>query len=291
MAEITHSPLSARTTSSYPISIGTALSLESIALGSNPVYDKERVIPNHVDIFKYDELWINISTLYRNILGSVSAAAQMTIVPEDLLITLEFETDLIKEIISKLSHEKVNVVYYYCNYKGLDKKHPNAKLREETTPKQIKYTHDRDIIIKEYLRRQKKTNEVMEFELSLKPSVPKKILIITHEAYDLLSSTNFTSMELLESHTGKLKDKSQWWTKLSNSKELMRMPFNICTMQVFGDSQRFHPMNSKVREQVISIANERQWTPVTTKARMQYCFEQMPDKFTGLILNSILREM
>ncbi len=290
MAETTHSVLSGRTTSSYPISIGTALSLESIAVGSNPVYDPERIIPHEIKINDYQELWINLSTLYRNILGSVSAAAQATIVPADLLITLEFETELIKEIIAKLTLDKVKVIYYYSHYKGLERKHPHSKIREDTTPKQIKYTEDRDRIITEYLKRHKKAGEVLEFDLSIKPTVPTKILIITHEAYDLLSAANFTSMDLLESHTGKLKDKSHWWTKLSNSKDLMRMPFNACTLQLFGDSQRFHPMTGKVRLAVIELANERQWTPITTKARLQYSFEHMPDKFTGLVLTQMLKE-
>ena len=290
MAETTHSVLSGRSMSSYPISIGTALSLESIAVGSNPVYDPERVIPNDVKINEYQELWINISTLYRNILGSVSAAAQATIVPVDLLITLEFETELIKEIISKLTLDRVKVVYYYSHYKGLERKHPHASLRLDTTPKQIKYVEDRNRIITEYLKRHKKENEVLEFDLGIKPSIPSKVLIITHEAYDLLSASNFISMDLLESHTGKLKDKTLWWTKLSNSKELMRMPFNACTLQLFGDSQRFHPMPSKVRLAVITLANEREWTPITTKARLQYSFEHMSDKFTGLVLSQMLKE-
>ena len=286
--EITHSVLSGRAMSSYPISIGTALSLESIAIGNNPVYDPERVIPNEVKINDYQELWINLSTLYRNILGSVVTASQAMIVPEDLLITLEFETETIKEIIAKLSLDRVKVIYYYSHYKGLAKKYVHAKVREDTTPKQHKYTEDRNKIITEYLKRHKKVGEVVEFDLSIKPTLPSKVLIITHEAYDLLSAHNFTEMTLLESHTGKMKDKSHWWTKLSNSKELMRMPFNKCTLQIFGDSQRFHPMSNKVRAAVIALANERQWTPVTTNARLRYSFEQMPDRFTGAILASLL---
>ena len=290
MAETTHSVLSGRSMSSYPISIGTALSLESIAVGANPVYDPDRVIPNDIKITDYQELWINISTLYRNILGSVSVAAQATIVPADMLITLEFETELIKEIIAKLTLDRVKVVYYYSHYKGLERKHPHAKVRHDTTPKQVKYTEDRDRIITEYLKRHKKEGEVIEFDLGIKPSIPTKVLIITHEAYDLLSASQFTSMDLLESHTGKLKDKSQWWSKLSNSKELMRMPFNQCTLQLFGDSQRFHPMEGKLRVAVIELANEREWTPITTKARLQYSFEHMKDKFSGLVLAQMLKE-
>lgn len=283
--------LADRTTSSIGLSIGTDLALETLFTGTKPVYDPERIIPPRVELTDYQEFWINLNTLYRNILGSVSSAAAKSLMPSDILDVLEYEAELLMEIVNKNTMGSVKPVLYYSHYKGLERKHPHAKHRKDTTDNQKAYSAIKDKVCEEYVRRHKKENKIVEFDRTLKPANKTKILILTHDAYDLLSKKNFSDMHLIESHTGKLKKFDQWWTKLSNSKELMRMPLNGMTIQVFGDSQHFLAMDSKIKQAVMETATQRNWTPVTTQEKIALSLNLMPDKFSGLILQEMLKEI
>ena len=290
MAIITTSVLSDRAMSSWDISIGTALALESLFKGPKPPYDPERVLPPHVDIMGYQELWINVSTLYRNILGSVNTATQKQVMPGEILSVLEYETELIKEIIKQNSKDRVKVIYYCVHYTGLEKKHPEAKIRKDTTEKQIHYTEQETLVIKEFLKRHRKDNGILEFDNAIRSITSSNVLMLTHVAYDLLSYNKFNTLHLLESHTGKCKDISLWWTKLSNSKELMRIPFNILTLQIFGDSQIFLPFPIETRKQILQLAEDKKWTNVTTKERIRLSLDTLKDVFAAVVLKKILNE-
>lgn len=287
---ITDSVLSNRATSSFGISIGTALALETLFTGTEPVYDPERIIPDRIDIKNYDEFWINISTLHRNIMGSVGTEDQKRLFPADILTALEYETELIKELVNKNSYGKTKVIFYYSHYRDLAVNHPHAKLRSATTEKQKEYAHTETLVMKEYLRRHKKDNEILELNRKLTPTTQSSALLISHYAYDLLSASKFKQLHLLESHTGVLKKSDAFYTKFSNGKELMRIPLNICMLQLFGDSQHFFPFPKEARTAVIEIANERQWTSVTTPSRIAYCVSLLRDKYLAEVLTSMLKE-
>ena len=59
-----------RTISAFPISVGTSLALESLFAPRLETIDPERKF-ERVDVTKYSEVWINLSTLFRNIVGAV----------------------------------------------------------------------------------------------------------------------------------------------------------------------------------------------------------------------------
>lgn len=287
----TTSVLSDRTTSSWPISIGTALSLESMFTGPDPVYDPDRSIPEKVKIEAYQEFWINLSTVYRNIVSSVSSSFQKAIAPGDALSVLEFETELIRELVEKATYNKTKVIYYFSHYNGLAKKHPHARLRIDSTEKQKEYSHIRDRVIEEYLKRHRKENEVLEFDLGLKPASLAKALILTHDAYDLLSAKKFKDLHLLESHTGKLKTKTAFYTKFHTAKDAARIPFTSTHLQVFGDSLHFAPFPIADRAVLLQLAEARQWTALTTVDRLRLSYELMEQKEFGATLLAMSKEI
>jgi hypothetical protein len=53
--------LSTRTISAFPLSISTSLALESIFTPKLPPYDPNRIIPEHINLIDYQEIWINFS--------------------------------------------------------------------------------------------------------------------------------------------------------------------------------------------------------------------------------------
>lgn len=283
-------PLAGRTMSSFALSIGTALAFESLFKGDRPPYDLTRVIPQHIKITDYDELWVNVGTLLRNIHSSVPAGTQASMSAVDLFLTLEQEIDIIRSLVMDNSQNRVKLVLYATDDKRMKARHPHAKFRVDITERQIAYTALTELVLNEYLKRHSNVPGVMVFHEVLTPPNKKTALIITHDAYDLLSWQAFEQLHLLESNTGLLKKRAMWYTKYHSGKDLMRIPFNSCFMQIFGDKVHFHPFPMKDRVIVKNMADDRQWTTQTTKDRLVYSFEQMSDRVLAALLLEMLRE-
>lgn len=277
-----------RATSAFPISIGTSLALESLFPGTQPAYDPARPIPQRVDVAQYQTFWINLMTLYRNILGAVEKASAHLPMPGDILDALVYEIEVIKHAVQLHTHGKTKVCFYASNYKGLPRHYPHAKVRVDGTDKQKAYSQNMQAVIKAYFKDHPESETLQLFELLLTPAVKTKALILTHYAHDLLSWKSFMELDLIESHTGVLKRRALWYTKLQNGKDLARIPFGAMAMQVFGDGQTFSPMPLPVRKQVLDLAEHYKWTATTTTDRIVLGLSTMSDKFTANILKTML---
>mgnify|MGYP000107791658 CR=1 FL=1 len=283
--------LQERAVSAFPISIGTALALESILDGIQPPYDPEREIPERIDLNQYQEFWINIETVYRNILGSVPTAVQSSLLGGEILEVMEEEVELIQELVNNATAGRMKVMFYRNDQKGLARAHPHAVLRKPKTDKQITYQLLCDNVCNAFLKHNKGKSSFAEYDRLLKPLGKPKALIITHQAYDLLSEKFFDELDLLESHTGVLKKRSLWHTKLSDGKNLVRIPVNVCTMQVFGDSVTFSPQPMALRQQVIELSEKFEWHALTTKDRLRLSFGTLKDHHAGSVLSAMLGEI
>lgn len=278
--------MSNRAMSSYPISIGTSLALESIIIGPNKVYDESRVIPNKVNLNKYDYFYVNVMTLYRNIYGSINKQDEAKLLPSDYSQVLEQECTTIKEIIKNISNDKVKLVFYCSKYKNLDKEFPNVILRTDNTDKQMYYSNMLQSALNDFFKSDV-GRECIIYDNKIINSKRVKALILTHYAYDLLMYNHFELLDLLESHTGVLKNKTMFYSKLNNGKDLIRIPFNRVTFQIFGDKEFISPMPIKIRKLVIDLSNKYNWTQVTTLDRLHYCFDQLEDHQVSSLLKSL----
>ncbi len=290
MGDFSTSALSNRTMSAFPVSIGTSLALESMFQPMQPAYDPERVIPKHIDISEYQVFWVNLLTLYRNIIGALSKEGEAAVMAGDLSDTLKFEVDLIERLVQQESLGRCQVVFYASNYDGMARAHPHATVREAKTDKQRVYNATMEATIGDFFKTQVKSERVQHFERLIEPKQKRRGLILTHMAYDLLAVDRFDGLDLIESHTGVLKTKGMWYTKLAGSKELVMMPFNVLTLQVYGDSNTFAPMNQKVRQQLLELAQEFKWNPMISRERIRFSLGQYKDHFTRQVLESILTE-
>lgn len=287
------SVLNGRTVSSFPLSIGTALAFESLFEGTLPVYDEGRLIPERIDTSKYDEFHINMATLIRNILGSVSTGVRDRITIDEIAVTLIEEVAFIDDLVKTATNSKLKVVFYWNQYRDLQKKYPNAKIRVPTTIPQIEYEQHQEAVLKHMLSLsegfQSEGITVKTVELEPEPiKSSSRALIITHCAFDLLAAGRFAKLDLLESHTGVLKTRALWYTKLQDGKKLPNIPFNDCTLQIFGDSQTFHPMPIAERRAVVEIAEQFHWNALTTKDRLRLGFDLMKDRVLAAKLKSLL---
>jgi len=280
--------LNNRTMSSYPISIGTSLCLESLGKGPNPYYDPDREIPNNIQLSDYEEIWINLFTLFRNIISALDKDGFNRVMPHDLKDTLESEVEIIKLIVEQLTFGQTKVIFYASDYSNLNKHYPFASLRVDTTDRQRVFTSLLVNTINLFYKSQVKSENLLHFNLKLKPKKATKSIIITNYAFDLLSYPEFTSLDLLESHTGILKNRSMWYTKFQNGKALARIPFNETFLQVFGDSQLFHPMDRKLRETVVELAEKNNWNSTSTYDRIKLGIDQIANPYFKAVLKDML---
>lgn len=301
--------LSERAVSTYPLSIGTSLAMEALAPGKLPAYDPQFKPGGQVKPDEYSTAWVNLATLHRNIIGAVDGKYAEALKPMDIAVVLSQEVDLIREIFT--SHcPGISVRFYICGYIAIQPRYPYAKMRADKTPKQIANTlllkntiealfgsHEGEVDQIDDAQEQAagelpSSKKYTYYPKLMKPAMSmqlhKKHLLMSHYAIDLMCLSQKHEVELLESHTGAVKGKALWYTKLSEAKDLPQIPFNAMTLQVFGDSQTFHPMAKNVRQEVIDLAQKYQWNAATTKARMRLNLGYMNDKLTAEILKTML---
>lgn len=277
--------ISGRATSSFPLSVGTSLAFESAILTSDrPSIDPERKIPQKVNLSDFDEVWINISTLFRNLYGSLTKDDSLRVHPRELSRGLVEEIEFIQSLVATETLNKTKVIFYICEYRDLNKKYPEASFRTINTDKQKVYKAIHDQSIQGAISHFGKVDFIKIFNSEITTQNYKTAIFITHIAHDLLSNKNFRDMQLLESHTGVLKKQHHWHTKYENGKHLTMLPFNKFLLQVFGDSEHFRPFPIRVRNSLLELAEKNMWTTSTTMDKIKYGVSNMPDHFTREVL-------
>jgi hypothetical protein len=229
-----------------PLSIGTSLAIEQLIK-----------TPNEWP----EQLWINIRTVIRNIVGALPPEVKNGLVGIDVYPTLSAELNFIKEHVYSETRTKTTVVYYYCDYSDLRIKFPSAILKEAKTPNQLDAIALETTIVQELFAQA--SVDIKMFRTDIKADY-SKIVMISHLPIDLLSAHFFHTVKLLESHTGTFKGKSEWNSKLTGGNKLLRIPFNKFTVQVFGDNNNhFNAMPISIKKIVLELADKKKWTTVS----------------------------
>lgn len=257
--------LAERTISGFPLSIGTSLAFESIFQSVLTPYDPQRKIPNEVKIIEYQQMWINVYTLFRNLAGSIDKELFLSTRPEEFAMTLNQEMEVIRSLLANEGLNLCQPVFYYATYKTVyTKQHKNVLLRKDTTKNQlIAATKYQDTIV---AFNTIFPETLLEIDYKLKPEKSVKALVLTHVPYDLLSHQYFKQLDLIESHTGILKSRATWYTKyyvVPNS-NMSILPFNRRLLKIFGDHVMFAPQDIRLRREILNIADIRKWSPTTT---------------------------
>lgn len=258
--------LATRAVSGFPVSIGTSLALETLFSPRQQPYDPERQVPERVDAGQYQECWINLTTLFRNLIGSVQKEVFLTVTEAELVDTLLMEMEVIDSLFQNEGGGTCRPRYYWCSYKNLKSHVPKQiKFREDKTHAQIAYAQKMERVLKLI---SKQTEAAQEFDSEIKTQQKGAALMISHVPYDLLNHRHFSKLSLLESHSGKLKNKNQWFSKYYpvGDADLSHMPFLRRLLMVFGDRVLIQPSDFKLRKLLVEIAQKRQWTPMTSDA-------------------------
>lgn len=264
-----------RSISAFPISIGTSLCLESLFDPRLPAYDSSREIPERIDLTKYQECWISLYTLYRNINGACSKQASENMSVSDLLSTLEQEIDTIVNLFLIEGKGLIKPYFYYNDYQSVIDKYTKRKVffRDDKTEQQKVYSQR---FLKAMGSLVGKNTEHHKFNGEIKPVNPMHNgIIITHIPYDLLSHSKFKRLSLLESHTGVMKPKYNWSSKYApvGERDLSNLPFLRRLLLIFGDKVLIKPSFYELRTKILDTAEKRHWTSFSTDDRVMYDLE------------------
>ena len=255
----------------YPISIATSLALESL-MNIHPD-TKHPDIPKN----RFNELWCNIRTLFRNLYTSMDRLSAERLSVEDYVYGM---TDDINNLVdwANLREVQMPIVLYHSHYEDHKRKYPYAKLRDNNTIIQKAFSNKMEETInylfknKQFIAKDPKSSDskgnIYVFDDFISPIHYPNVGMLTHYCYDLLDHYSFSKLYLVESHAGGIKDKTEWYTKYYNGNQLPPMPFILDLLQILGDKEMFSPAPKKVKDLIIEVANKYNWTPMTTREKV-----------------------
>nr|DAX15765.1 MAG TPA: hypothetical protein [Caudoviricetes sp.] len=267
-----------RTTTSFGVSIGTGLLLESMFDPIVERYDPDRPIPARVEMKKYPYWLINVYTLIRNILHCLNERIDESNIDKNtfanaVMKTLKEEIMIIRGLVSSVDLHPDWLQLWVPKYETLIKK---FNVGKDITD--LKYVTKNIEAFKLYGPLVKEIDYITKVEPSGDykfSSVFKEALITTSFPLDLLQSNYLT---LLESHTGILKDNHLWYTKYHpmGKADLSRLPMSDIVLYLMGDGYLVKSSSITVRRELLSIAESKNWSYRTTKDKIIANFKESP---------------
>lgn len=254
-----------------PVSIGTSLAIEGLQSHNIP---------------KYDNLWINVRTIYRNLIASVDTATRDSASPDDVAAAMLDDIQHVNEGVFTITQGRVVPVYYLSAPETLANVLPEAIVRSPQTPLQKATAELSEAAIRIVVKELGDKN-VLRFRPIL--SGTGVTLLLTHFPTDLLGRKNFAELMLLESHTGKIKRYAEFNSKLTSGNSLAQLPFNGFILTMFGDNNvLLKQAPPKIRAMVLELADKYRWTPVTTRDKIKYSIDSVRDAFSKQFLQKVL---
>lgn len=247
----------------YTISLGTALIFEN----------------DNFDIKKWPSLlYVNLRTLYRNYVHSIEKKDYHKLERKKFIQDYLDEVAEVERIVLEVSNGRVKPMFYYPKYEKLDRLMPHVEEK-------VYNPEDFDDIEVNMWKYVKQHQLMTPFNyVDVKQELPKAdvpVLVLTSFVVDLLSASNFPKLLLLESFTGKIKSRQDWYTKLNvnaNRVNQVTVPFNKFTIQVFGDkSGALQGADRQIRKIVRDMAINDHWTPITSIDKIKYSISKLKD--------------
>lgn len=228
-----------------PVSIGTSLAFESV------------FATNALD--NYDVVLINLRTMVRNFYSAFKSGVGEQVDPADAALIV---VDELQSIVSQF--KKAIPVVYVSNYSDIERFLPGCVPMVHRGEKRILLNSLEEDAVAAILRQGTLKVECFE-SCKLEFKVRGRALLFSHVVTDLFIRYDFTTLDLLESYTAAIKERHQWYTKLTNGKELTCMPFNKFTLAVFGDKSVYlSPQGLSVRRRLLKLAEDEKWTTITS---------------------------
>lgn len=259
----------------------------SLSIGTAMIFESESA-----EIDKWcSVVLINLMTLARNMIACVPSDARVSILAQDVADELLNEIELLKTLVPEINSKSI-ADFYYPDYSTIYREYSKTKARVASTPIQ-KYEAS---LYHELYRILSKWNDDKEHPLKFRKSNhrlnkdPRETTLFTHVPSDLLSQYQFPKMNLLESHTGRVKIRREWNTKLNHNpdEDVSNIPFCKFTLQIYGDRLFFLTADRKLKAYVKRLAQENDWNALTTESRIRSSINKVKNPTDRQILLSYL---
>lgn len=253
-----------QSTTSFPVSIPTGLSLETLFTPILPQIDETRTVENLPDLSVYTLYAFNISTLTRNLINSFKYEDIAGVKNKFIYEILEAEIFFLS---SFFQENNVPITFYINSYSYFINTYKD-KIRKPTTDQQNRIND-----ITSYCLSQAKTlTNTHKFSKDIRFGKEHSVLLFTHIPADLLSYGNFTTLDLLESHTGLIKTRKDWNSKYFPipNKDMSILPFMEYLLTTFGDRVMFKPSPLKQRIELYDSMVKKGVTPLTSEFSMSF---------------------
>jgi len=218
-------------TTSFGVCLGVGLMLESVLPPTEARLDDSRAIPEKVNISDYDKYYFNLTSLIGRVITSYPTEVVDVLLKNGdvklygrVLNKVVDETILISELLD------IEVIYYNLTYN----KYKNQKMLVESATPAISKVDKMRILVSRILDDIEKDSLIEFYSGDFTLLNKKKSLITTSNALDLLNDNN-AELHLLELHTGKLKKRNKFYTKLKVTNPVV---FEEIVVLAVGDLNR-----------------------------------------------------
>lgn len=252
------------------LSIGTHLAMESIF--DIPTYDVDREAPPKVNLADYNYFMFNLYTILRNITNSYTERDKLKILTDKQLESvLMQEIDLLRIYFSNFPSCKF-IIYFPDYSKPL--RQLNFGKGDKPSAKMLDFTN-MDTVLRKFIKKENGgIKNVVTKTSYLFPKMDGDIIVMTSYPMDLL---NKGRISLFESHTGKLKTRSQFYTKFHSpgGADMSNIPFIEDMLYIFGDNAIVKGLNIALKRKVLEVAAQKNWTYKTTHEKVKYDIEEV----------------
>lgn len=260
--------------------LGTAIGTD-IALGTLFGFDQEGKRLNEGKWKDYNSLFISIPTLFRNLYGSAGERKEKITTGGYASLVIN-EMHLIENMAQMYTDSQLKVFFYNPSYYGLDDLLPDAKLKVATSGKQKLQDELKKGALSFVANEFGNSDNYVPMATSL--TLPfNSTLVLTSFIVDILGSVTLrygATVDLIESHTGTIKDKTMFYTKLNKAENIERLPLTIGTLTVYGDGKMVSPLSKKIRDELGEIAVSRKWHQLTAPAIINSEVSKLIKKYT-----------
>jgi len=272
-----------RVRSSYSLSIGTGIAIETLFGMDSFAYDKNRQF-ERLDPNKFDYCYINLHTLVRNIITSCGSKNKELIVNNIYLLT-----DVIIEEINNIDvlfrNTNCKLIVFYndyfkVTYKRFLKPKNDIERFIAATIKLVSMKSD-------YINENTSCEMIDDFLIKTQ----KRVIIITHFPVDLLNYTLNKDFVLVESVHGTIVNKLDFNKKYPKSVyyDKHKLPFNELLLRLLGDNRILEKPFKDIRKEVGEIAEKRKWIPTTSQTVVKSHLNATPN--TRDAVNATIRRL
>lgn len=252
-----------------------------VSIGTEQFLEDEKSI----DMLNDTDFLINIRTLIRNAINCFNDKENLRTVLVHIRDRIDADITAIKLRLGFTT----NVIVYASNYEALAK---DTILIPNVIPKTKKQLLQHDLEEQSFKLCKELINHTFNKVLTNTGlSNDRTVFVMTHYPVDLLGANTFRDLALVESHTGLIKTRLEFNTKLNIKKEYREyIPFTELTLKLFGDKTLYAGHNRVTRNKIFEIAQKYSWTPNTTQSRLLFCIGR-ESKELVTICNDIIRHL